>query len=136
MAGRVPPERITMIVGVGIDVLEVERMERELERDGAGFVQQVFCSGETAYCEAKRRPARHYAARFAAKEAVFKALGLEGGDTSAWRDVEIQSCADGSGRVVLHGRLRRLANHRGVRRVWLSMSHTRGLAAAGVILET
>jgi holo-[acyl-carrier protein] synthase len=99
-------------------------------------VQQVFCPGETAYCEAKRCPARHYAARFAAKEAVFKALELQLGDASAWREVEIQSPADGSGQVVLHGRLRRLAHHRGVRHVWLSMAHTRGLAAAGVILES
>jgi len=125
-----------MIVGVGIDVLEVSRLERELRRDGPGFVEQVFCSGETAYCEAKRRPARHYAARFAAKEAVFKALALQFGDASVWREVEIQSRPDGSGQVVLHGRLRQLAEHRGVRRVWLSMTHTRGLAAAGVILES
>jgi holo-[acyl-carrier protein] synthase len=125
-----------VILGVGVDLLEVARMERELARDGAGFVEQVFCSGETAYCESMRCPARHYAARFAAKEAVFKALALEAADTAAWKQVEIRSRGDGSRRVVLHGRLKDLAERRGVRRVWLSMTHTRSFAAAGVLLES
>jgi holo-[acyl-carrier protein] synthase len=125
-----------MIVGVGIDLLEVARFERELGRNGPGFVDQVFSSAEAADCRARRYPARHYAARFAAKEAVFKALGLDSGDASTWREVEIQSCRSGPGQVVLHRRLKQLADTRGVRRVWLSMTHTADLAAAGVILES
>lgn len=111
-------------------------MERELARDRAGFVQQVFCAGEAAYCAARRQPAQHFAARFAAKEAVFKALALELEDMSAWREVEILSGGGGAGQVVFHGRLRDLAARRGVRHVRLSMSHTPALAAASVILET
>ena len=134
--GRAPRERLSAIAGVGVDLLEIARLARELERDGAGFLRQVFRPAEVAYCEAMRYPARHLAARFAAKEAVFKALGLRRIDVSAWRDVEIRSRGDGSRRVVLHGRLGRLAARRGVRRAWLSMTHTRSLAAASVILES
>jgi holo-[acyl-carrier protein] synthase len=127
---------VARIVGFGIDLLDVARMERELERDEVGFVEQVFCSDEVAYCEARHRPARHYAARFAAKEAVFKALALERVDMAAWRQVEIRSSADGSRCVILHERLRDMAERRGVRRVWLSMTHTSSLAAASVLLES
>ncbi|HEY6867260.1 MAG TPA: holo-ACP synthase [Candidatus Eisenbacteria bacterium] len=124
------------IAGVGVDLFEIARLARELERDGDGFVRQVFRPAEAAYCRAMRHPARHLAARFAAKEAVFKALGLARVDLAAWREVEIRSRADGSRRVVLHGRLGRLAARRGVRRAWVSMTHTRTLAAASVILES
>ncbi len=125
-----------MVVGVGTDLLEVARVARELARDGRGFVRQVFSPAERGECEAQRFPARHYAARFAAKEALVKALAPRGGDLSAWREVEVRSPGEGSACVVLHGAMRRLAESRGVRRVWLSTAHTAEVAAAGVILES
>lgn len=125
-----------MIVGVGVDLLGVARMERELARDRPGFVGQLFSAGEAAWCDARPRPALHYAAGFAAKEAVFKALALEHAGTGAFREVEIEPRGDGPPRVVLHGAVRRLAESRGVRSISLSVAYTRGLAAATVILES
>jgi holo-[acyl-carrier protein] synthase len=125
-----------MIVGIGSDVLEVARMERELRTDGSSFREDVFTPGEIAYCEGKRYPARHFAARFAAKEAVFKALSLDGAGGLRFRNVEV--CNDGLGRprVELSGATRELAESRGVARVFVSLSHTDELATATVVLES
>ena len=125
-----------MIVGIGHDVFEVARMEAELRREGAPFREDVFTPHEISYCERKRYPARHFAARFAAKEAVFKALGTGFNRGLSWREIEIRNEASGQPRVVLNGWARDLARDRGVGAVLLSMSHTAELAAATVVLES
>ena len=126
-----------MIVGVGNDVLEVSRIRRELAREGRGFRDEVFTPREIAYCESKRYPARHFAARFAAKEACLKALrtGVDN-SWSAWREVEVARGPRGEPELVLTGQVKRLAGRRRVRRVLVSLSHTSSVAMASVVLET
>lgn len=125
-----------MILGLGVDLFEVARLERELGKRDPGFGPQLFTPDEIAYCEGQRHPAQHYAARFAAKEAAFKALALGVRDGAHWREAEVQIGTDGARQLVLHGRLDDLARRRGVTRVLLCLSHTRTLATASVILES
>jgi holo-[acyl-carrier protein] synthase len=125
-----------MTLGVGIDLCEIARMERELAREGGGFREQVFSPAEIAFCETMRRPAMHYAARFAAKEAVFKALTAAGVPGATWRDVEIVRGPAGEPRVVLHGAVGRAAHERGVASVAVSLTHTHELAAACATVDS
>ncbi len=122
-----------MIAGLGHDVFAVARMEAELCRGGAGL-PEVFTAAEAAYCEGKRYPARHFAARFAAKEAVLKALGADPARGPRWREVEIRNAASGQPRVLLHGETGEAAKALRVEEILLSLSHTATLAAATVVL--
>ncbi len=124
-----------MILGLGIDLCDVRRMRRQLDNDPDGFAGAVFKPAEIAYCNSKHRPAEHFAARFAAKEAVVKALADTGGKGSFWLDIEISNEQDGRPVVRLHGRARELADALGVRRVLVSLTHIREMAAATVVLE-
>lgn len=111
-------------------------MAKEMRRDPEGFRREIFTDREIAYCEARRYPARHYAARIAAKEAVLKALARGIVDEGSWREVEIRNGRSGRPVVVLHGRTRARAARLRVKQVHLSLSHTSALAAASVVLET
>lgn len=124
-----------MIHGHGVDVTEISRIENSLVRFGDHFVNRTFCKGEIAYCGAMASPAPHYAARFAAKEAVAKAFGVGIGGQVGWRDVEVLRDAEGRPSIQLHGPARLLAEARGVTRVHLGLSHAAGCAWASVILE-
>jgi len=123
-----------MILGIGTDLLDVSRMERELARQDGTFGESVFTASEIAYCVRQRYPARHFAARFAAKEALFKALPADGLPRSL-RDVEIARDGDAPPRLVLHGLVKEAAARLGVRSALVSLSHTEDLAAASVVLE-
>jgi len=128
------PWEAEMIVGIGTDLLDVGRMARELAREGAGFRDDVFTSAEVAYCEAHAHPAQHFAVRFAAKEACWKALGAPEKGVSL-RDVEVVKPDGGPPGLVLAGRAREEADRLGVRRVLVSLTHTSTLAQASVLLE-
>lgn len=124
-----------MILGIGIDHCDVQRMKRRLESSGSDFTASVFLPSEIAYCRGKHRPAEHFAARFAAKEATLKSLAAAAGQGTFWQDIQIANEPDGRPRLALNGRLRELAVKLGVRALHVSLTHTADLAAAVVIAE-
>jgi holo-[acyl-carrier protein] synthase len=117
------------VTGIGLDLLDIERMERALQRR-PGLAQRLFTPGELAYAAARSRPGRHLAARFCAKEAVAKALGLTGWD---FRDVEVVA-TDGPPLVRLSGAADRRAKELGVT-AEVSLSHTDTVAGAAAVLR-
>ena len=127
-----------MIVGLGLDLVEVARLERLLEGHASPararrFLDRCFTVREQAYCEARRDRATRYAARFAAKEAVVKALGAPAG--LRWTDIEV-SRAEGMPSVRLGGAAERVARALGVDALHLTLTHDGGVAAAAVVLES
>lgn len=121
-----------MILGIGIDIIEIDRVKAALERPE--FARRVFTAAERDYCEARgaQRPAS-YAARFAGKEAVMKAFGT-GLSAGSWQDVEIIPDAAGRPTVNLSGHFAALADRQGVDRIHISLTHARDYAAAQAIL--
>ncbi len=124
-----------MIVGTGIDVAEVARVRRAVERFGRRFLERVFTAREIAYCERGRNRFERYAARFAAKEAAMKALGVGWRGGVGWRDVEVINQRSGKPELRLSGAAARLAQKQKVRNVSVSLTHTAAQAVAQVILE-
>ena len=125
-----------MIVGIGVDLFSVTRVEDEIDKQEHGLRDQIFTPEEIAYCESKRYPGQHYAARFAAKEAVFKALGAASLSGQHWREVEVHSDPHtGRSRVALKGDVKKAADSLGAESVFVSLSHTRDWAVASVVLE-
>ena len=124
-----------MIVGIGMDLVQVSRVQEVLERRGERALARFFTPGEVARCRGARSPRESFAARFAAKEAFFKALGTGWGTGGAWTEVEVVSAPSGAPSLRLHGTAARLAAERGVARVHLSLTHTDELAGAYVVLE-
>ena len=114
---------------VGLDVIEISRIRRALERPG--FRERCFTEAEREYCDSKVNPAQHYAARFAGKEAVGKAIGS--GVHFTWREIEIHGRPKPG--VVLTGRTRAFAERVGAGRIDLSMTHSRELAAAICVVD-
>jgi holo-[acyl-carrier protein] synthase len=125
-----------MIVGLGVDIVDIARVERMLAEHGERALQRLFTANETAYCRAKNRPAQHFAARLAAKEAAFKALsGTEEARAIVWREIEVSVESDGRPTLSLHGRAAARAAELGALRFWVSMTHDGGSAHATVLLE-
>jgi holo-[acyl-carrier protein] synthase len=125
-----------MIVGTGIDIAEVPRIRRSIERFGDRFLQRVYTAGEIQYCDSKANRAERYAARFAAKEAAMKALGTGWNHGVRWRDCEVVRMPGGRPGISFHGRAAEFAAQLGVRNAALSLSHTEAQAIAQVILES
>jgi len=119
------------MVGVGVDLVEIERMERAIQRTPR-IVQRVFSSGEREYAWSKAKPAVHYAAFFAAREAVFKALGC-GFAGLTCRDVEVVHDDSGKPSVLLHGNAAALAEQQGIVDIQISLSHTHHMAVASAV---
>ena len=123
-----------MIAGVGIDIIEVERVMEKVNRD-SGFRDKVFSPGEIAYCSTKKDGGQHYAARFAAKEAFLKATGLGLTLGHQLRDIEVVMDAVGKPAIQLHGSFAAHAATQRWRTIHLSMSHVQASACAVVIIE-
>lgn len=123
------------VLGVGLDLVDVPRFAGTLERQGDAFLRRVFTAAEREYCEAKRFPVPHFAARFAAKEAVSKAFGTGIGAEIGWLDIEVFHGPKGAPGVRLLGRGAVLAQDRSVREVLLTLTHTEQQAGALVVLQ-
>lgn len=123
------------VLGIGVDLVEVARIEHSLERFGDRFLRRVFTEGEIEYCKSMPHPARHLAARFAAKEAVSKAFGTGIGKAMGWKDIDIQRKPSGEPFLVLTGGAAELGRQRRQRASWISLSHTDNHAIATVVLE-
>ncbi len=121
-----------MIIGIGVDIIEISRIRAAIEH--GAFCNRVFTPAERTYCEEKgRQRAASYAARFAGKEAVVKALGT-GFTKGTWHDVEIVTTAAGCPQVKLHGYYAEVAEQQGVGQVYISLSHSQDNAVAYVVL--
>jgi holo-[acyl-carrier protein] synthase len=123
-----------MVLGLGIDLCPVGRIRRALGRHHGRFAQRVFTIGERGYCDGRADPALHYAARFAAKEALLKALTVPPG--LSWQEIEVIASPPGAPQLLLHGAAAAAATQRGVARLHLSLTHSDDHAAAVVIAES
>jgi holo-[acyl-carrier protein] synthase len=124
-----------MIVGMGIDIIEVDRIRTLLQRSGDRFFARWFDAEEIAYCRAKARPHRHLAARLAAKEAVVKALGPAWEGPILYREIMVVVTESGAPRIRVAGRVAELARAAGVATFHVSLSHGGRYAVASVIAE-
>ena len=124
-----------MIVGTGFDLVAIARFTRLLEKRGERAGARLFTDAELDYCRSHSDPVPFFAARFAAKEAFYKALGTGMGRAGGWKDVEVVRLSSGKPLLMLHGRAAGLAHELKVRTIHLSMSHTAETAGAFVILE-
>jgi holo-[acyl-carrier protein] synthase len=124
-----------MILGTGVDLAEVDRIRRSIERYGARFIERVYTAREIAYVERKANKYERYAARFAAKEAGMKAIGTGWKHGVRWQDFEVTNLPSGKPTLALHGVAAAVAAELGVKSVALSLTHTAELGMAHVILE-
>lgn len=121
-----------MIIGIGVDLVKIDRIEKAGK--GSGFLERVFTAREREYCSRQKFPAQHYAARFAAKEAILKAIGTGWSGGVKWVDMEVLHGEGGGPIVNLSGRVKDLMDLRGVKQVLLSYSHDEGYAVAQAVL--
>jgi holo-[acyl-carrier protein] synthase len=124
------------IIGIGTDIVEVKRIEKLLASKREEFLSRVFSRKEAAYCEAKAKPAIHFAARFAAKEAFMKALGTGWAKGVGFRDITVSNNDDGKPSLEIVGKARVLLDEKGPTWLWLSLSHTREFAMAVAVIES
>ncbi len=123
------------VLGIGIDLVENARIQHSIERFGERFLHRVFTAGEIVYCQSMKFPERHFAARFAAKEALSKAFGTGIGKAMSWKEIDVRNKPSGEPFVVLEGGATELANKRGVTAALITLSHTEHHAVACVVLN-
>ena len=133
--GWVAQREVGVIVGLGVDIAEVDRIAAAIVRRGRPFLERVFTPAEIAYCERHRNRFERYAGRFAAKEAAMKALGTGWTCGVRWRDIEVTRQPSGRPTLELHGATREHAERLGVRQISISITHSGNTAFAEVIFE-
>lgn len=121
-----------MIEGIGVDVVEIPRMQRAIDTWGNFFLQKIFTEREIGYANSRKHPTPHIAARFAVKEAVAKALSTGWSGGFRWKDVEVENSASGKPSVILYGRMKELLVGS---RVMVSISHSEGIVVALAVIE-
>lgn len=121
-----------MIRGIGVDIVDIDRIRTLVETEGDRFLEKVFTRNEIAYCNAKARRHQHFAARFAAKEAVSKALATGWAGDFRWKDVEVTNDPTGQPRIKVHGRLQ---DHLDTARIMISLSHADHHVIAMAVIE-
>src|SRR5204862_2325678 len=126
---------VEVILGVGIDIAEVDRIRGAIDRHVRRFLERVYTPGEIAYVERKANRFERYAGRFAAKEAGMKAIGTGWKRGVRWQDFEVANLPTGRPTLKLHGEAARIAGQLGVKLISLSITHTAQLGMAQVILE-
>lgn len=124
-----------MIIGVGIDLVEIERFKSVMRRRGDRFLEKVFTAGERKYCEGKMNRLAHYTARFAAKEAVLKALGTGWSGGIHWTDIEVEHEGTGAVAAKLAGLAAQTAKKKKIRKVHISITHSDKYASAVAVAE-
>ena len=127
---------LVSVLGIGVDLVENARIEHSVERFGDRFLQRVFTAGEIEYSQSMKYPARHLAARFAAKEAVSKAFGTGIGKSMGWKDIDVRRKESGEPYLVLEGGAKKLAEERKVSKLSITLSHTEHHAMAMIVVET
>src|SRR5438445_11679268 len=123
------------VLGIGVDLVECARIQRSIDRFGDRFLHRVFTSGEIEYSMSMKFPARHLAARFAAKEAVSKAFGTGIGRAMGWRDIDVKKKPSGEPFLVFAGPAEQLAKQRRVTSALITLSHTEEHAIAMTAFE-
>ena len=123
-----------MIYGVGTDIIEVKRVKKQLEKI-SGLKEKLFSPLEIAYCESKKYAEQHFTARFAAKEAFFKALGTGWRNGLAYKEIELINNELGKPEIKLYGKSKEFANKEKIKTIHVSISHIKNIANAIVILE-
>ena len=123
------------IIGIGVDLVECERIQHSLDRFGDRFLRRVFTGGEIEYSMSMKFPARHLAARFAAKEAVSKAFGTGIGKNMGWKDIDVRKKPSGEPFLIFGGGAEKLAQERGVDHALITLSHSDHHAVATIVLE-
>lgn len=122
-----------LIQGIGVDIVDVERMREAIENPDGKLAEKVFTENETSYCRSKKNPYQHFAARFAAKEAVSKAVKIGWSGAFRWKDVEVVNDDSGAPSIVLYNEMAKLLENS---RVHLSLSHTQSTVVAFAVIES
>ena len=124
-----------MILGIGTDIIEVKRVRDVIERHGDRFINRLFTSIEIEYCSARKNAALHYAGRFAAKEAAFKAMGRGWGGDISWKEIEVWNEPSGAPHLNFYGKALDLIAEKKMARAYVSITHIEEFATAVVVLE-